>query len=710
MSDKEIYMNYIDNSDTWDIKIDGKFSSTISDYMISDGMPEDGVTKIIQNAAKILSYCPNPTVDKEVSKTGLVIGKVQSGKTSNFIALTALAFDNNYNLIVVLGGTKKPLVTQNRERISEYFEKLGGDVCVLDTVTYRDKINEEEVLKYIAMGKKVIIVALKNTTQISFIKNNLFSNFLLSEKSTLVIDDEGDEASLNTLVSKGRKSATYKAILNLKDKLKSHCYISVTATPQANILISALDVLSPDFGVLVNPGDGYCGLNTFHGSDTKYTIPIEENYNLLDDGVPESFTKALALFFVGCAVRRFKGMSGNDKFSMLIHPSHLKGIHESVYNKTNAIIKNWMAMSSNKFDISYSEFRKTLISAYEVYLKDGVHLPNFDELEDEIIKAIKFVGIHKVNGDRVDNDGDKFYDFNIYIGGNMLGRGLTLKGLAITYIIRTAQGVSAVDTVQQRARWFGYKMKYLELCRIFASPKIIREFRAIRDHEEDLWETVKAANLQGTRFKDLARVFTLTDEMRMTSASKAQTSNFSFSLWNLEREFQAVSEYIKSNKAILNSLRNENEKSLLVRQIGAGAPYVILENFPFLQLKEELLDKFKFASDSRFSKGLFDKLAILFSKKGIAAVVDVIWMRDGITSDHTVTDNRIAEYMVGRRPQDKSLPAIYNGDRYEFVKSDRMQLQVHTIKDKSTRIISPTLALYLPEAYVEKLTNLVIRS
>ena len=61
----------------------------------------------------------------------------------------------------------------------------------------------------------------------------------------------------------------------------------------------------------------------------------------------------------------------------------------------------------------------------------------------------------------------------------MLGRGLTLKGLAITYIIRTAKGLSTADTVTQRARWFGYKSKYLDLCRVYAVEKIVKDFKVL---------------------------------------------------------------------------------------------------------------------------------------------------------------------------------------------------------------------------------------
>lgn len=133
-----------------------------------------------------------------------------------------------------------------------------------------------------------------------------------------------------------------------------------------------------------------------------------------------------------------------------------------------------MPKSENKRDIAYGSLKRILVAAYCEYEKAGVQgLPSFDSLEDDIIQAMNVCGRHKVNGDSVPKGADEIYDYNIYVGGTMLGRGLTLKGLAITYIIRTAKGVSTVDTVQQRARWFGYKMKYLDLCRIFAVGKLL---------------------------------------------------------------------------------------------------------------------------------------------------------------------------------------------------------------------------------------------
>lgn len=706
-----IEMNYCaSDAKTWAIDLDGRYMSAVQNYLEADGIPTEGVLEIVANAAKTLSYCPDPKESYKCQKTGIVIGKVQSGKTSNFISITALAFDNNYDIVIVLGGTKKPLVKQNRDRIKEYFAATK-DILVLDTTDFKDQLTAQKMHQFSKMNKKVVIVALKSPSQINYIADSIFFDPTLAEKPVLIIDDEGDEASLNALVKKGKKSSTYKAIENLKMRLERHCFLSITATPQANLLIDTLDVLSPDFGVLVDPGKGYCGLDVYHSDDT-YTkkIPDSET-SLLDDGIPKSFINAMSMFFVACAIYKNRGMVPGDKLSMLVHPSQLKVDHEKVFKKVEDLIIDWCQKSEDRKDIGYSSLKKILITAYREYEKAGVEgLLPFDVLEDDIIQAMNVCGRHKVNGDSVPKGADEIFDYNIYVGGSMLGRGLTLKGLAITYIIRTAKGVSTVDTVQQRARWFGYKTKYLDLCRIFAVGKIIKEFREIRDHEEDLWETVQQANCQGTNFKNMARIFSLSDGLKMTRSSVAKTENYTFKFWNKQREFQSVPEYIKSNKAVLSQIRSEREDQILMRQFGEGAPYSILSGVEFEYVKSHIFDKFCFATGEKFNKAVLDKLAILFKRKGLHPKVDIIWMRDGRFSEHRIDCGHIPNYSVGRRPQSLSKPAIYLGDDYQFVTEDTMQLQIHEIKDTITGVDSPTLAFYIPKNVIEKLTNLVIQA
>lgn len=707
------------DNDVWLVETEGKYSNIIKDYLIDDGIPEAGASKIIQNAASVLGYCPNPSDGLPEQSTGIVIGKVQSGKTSNFIALTALAFDNGYTHVIVFGGTKNILVSQNGDRIKEYFSATSK-VVVLNTTDHKSQINERCISQFIRSGKKVIIVALKSSGQITYIKDNVFKGEL-KESPTLIIDDEGDEASLNTLVNKGKKSSTYKAIEDLKNTLPIHCFVSVTATPQANLLIDTVDILSPDFGVLVDPGKGYCGLDVFHSPENpKYVIPIPDTEtSLLDEGVPTSFYDALSLFFVACGIFDARGRQEDDKLSMLVHPSQKKVDHVLVKDKIVRIVESWVQLSQNKQDIAYAPLGDRLKKAYDKYLADGTNeVPDFEVVEQKAIDAIQTCGIHIVNGDSVPNGADDFYDFNIYVGGAMLGRGLTLKGLAITYIIRTAKGVSNVDTVQQRARWFGYKTKYLDLCRIFAVAKIAREFREIREHEQDLWETVRFANLEGTHFKDIARIFVLSDDLNMTRKNVASTEKgVYYKPWNIQRVFQSNKEYAQSNLTIINDYKIKHKDEIRVERIGDGSPYIILEDMNLIDVEENLTDKLLFPNGSKVNQTFFHTLEKIFTKRGIFGKVDIIWMRDSYfddgkqsTSNHDIVDDAIPNYMVGRRPQDTSKPVVYKGDFYQFIKEDVMQIQIHYIKDNHTQIISPALAVYIPKNYIEKLTNIVIKS
>lgn len=706
---KADYEHYTEN--TWMVDTSGYYTEGIRSYLKADGIPDDGCDKIINNAAKVLGYCPNPESQCDSGSTGIVIGKVQSGKTSNFIALTAIAFDNGYSHVVVLGGTKKLLVTQNSDRIKEYFNGLQN-VIVLNTVDHRTQLTEDSITQFINRGKKIIIVALKSPSQINFINNNIFSGDVLSEKPTLIIDDEGDEASLNGLVNKGKKTATYTAIENLKKSLKKHCFVSVTATPQANLLISTMDILSPDFGVLVDPGKGYCGLDVFHSPDSKYVIEIPDSEtSLLDDGVPASFYDALSTFFVACGIFSARGRNSDDKLSMLIHPSQKKVDHNLVEKKLNSIIQNWRQLVNDTTDIAYKSLQQNLKQAYDNYENAGVNnLPSFDTVEKEAIDAIKYCGCHIVNGDSVPNGADDFYDFNIYVGGAMLGRGLTLKGLAITYIIRTAKGVSNADTVTQRARWFGYKSRYLDLCRIYAVKKIKDEFKEIREHENDLWDTVRDANLQGTRFKDIARIFLLSDNLHMTRSNVAKTDSYAFKPWNIQRKFLHDSQLSLSNISIIDTFKSKHLHEIVVKTFGDGCPYLIINGIEFESVNDELIQNFIFPSSSKFNSKIVSKLLILLKQKHIDAKIDVIWMRDGSTSKHPIDGEDIGNYMVGRRPSDYTVPAIYEGDRYQFCKNDTMQLQIHNIEDTKTGHVSPVLALYIPKQYIEQLTNLVIGS
>lgn len=711
MESNIIEMRYVNkNPNSWNIKLDGFYSEHIKKFLSQSGIPDDGISTIYSNAAKTLSYCPNPKNTSIQQETGIVIGKVQSGKTSNFISLISLAFDNGYDIAIVLGGTKKPLLKQNSDRIKEYFHDVKDNVFVLNSNENADHLNEENIRGFLRREKKVIIVGLKSVKQINTIMQ-IFTNNTLNERPVLIIDDEGDEYSLNTKVKQKKESSTYSAILNFKNTLQRHCYVSVTATPQANLLISKIDELSPDFGVLVPPGNGYCGLDVFH-SDDKYTITIPENEEpLIEVGIPASLKNSLAMFFVACAIQSHR-THRKDKLSMLIHISQFKKDHELEYKKVQELIKEWVLKTSDKKDVSYTSVCEIMKDAHSEYAKGNVRdFPTFEEIEDEIIFAINNSHVHKINGDNTLNGEDDFYEYNIYVGGTMLGRGLTIKGLCVTYITRTAKNASNVDTVQQRARWFGYKTKYLDLCRIFAVSKILNEFMDIRDHEEDLWQTIEMTNSQGIDFKNMPRIFSLSDKLKPTRSSVAEVESYTFYSWNKQRIFQDDEAYATSNINILHDFRENNEDNLEIIKRQVGAPFIILRDASYFSIYKDIIEKFIFPETSKINKGIFAKLYQLLKNKNLNPNIDIIWMRDGITSKHPVNKDTkiISNYFVGRNPKDLSKPANYEGDDKEFIRPNTMQLQIHMIENKETGFVSPTLALYLPNEIISKLTGLVVQ-
>lgn len=706
-----IEMKYVNkNPNSWNIELDGFYSEHIKKFLSLTGIPDDGISTIYSNAAKTLSYCPNPKNTSIQQETGIVIGKVQSGKTSNFISLISLAFDNGYDIAIVLGGTKKPLLKQNSDRIKEYFHDVKDNVFVLNSNENADHLNEENIRGFLRREKKVIIVGLKSVKQINTIMQ-IFTNNTLNERPVLIIDDEGDEYSLNTKVKQKKESSTYSAILNFKNTLQRHCYVSVTATPQANLLISKIDELSPDFGVLVPPGNGYCGLDVFH-SDDKYTITIPENEEpLIEVGIPASLKKSLAMFFVACAIQSHR-THRKDKLSMLIHISQFKKDHELEYKKVQELIKEWVLKTSDKKDVSYTSVCEIMKEAHSEYAKGNVRdFPTFKEIEDEIIFAINNSHVHKINGDNTLNGEDDFYEYNIYVGGTMLGRGLTIKGLCVTYITRTAKNASNVDTVQQRARWFGYKTKYLDLCRIFAVSKILNEFMDIRDHEEDLWQTIEMTNSQGIDFKNMPRIFSLSDKLKPTRSSVAEVESYTFYSWNKQRIFQDDEAYATSNINILHDFKENNVDNLEIIERQVGAPFIILRDASYFSIYKDIIEKFIFPETSKINKGIFAKLYQLLQNKNLNPNIDIIWMRDGITSKHPVNKDTkiISNYFVGRSPKDLSKPANYEGDDKEFIRPNTMQLQIHMIENKETGFVSPTLALYLPNEIIAKLTGLVVQ-
>jgi hypothetical protein len=350
---------------------------------------------------------------------------------------------------------------------------------------------------------------------------NLIRNLNLQGIKTLIIDDEADQASLNTKISRQEVTAIYMRLTTLRTLLPHVTYLQYTATPQAPLLIRLQDMLSPEFVYVLRAGDGYTGGQTFfrdRAVDLIQSITPQDLLNASASNPPESLIEALRTFFLGaCAFLRTPRESrGDGNRAMMIHPSHLTRDHGSYRDFIDGAIRRWQeALASDEnssermllvesFTRTHAELRRTV----------GDELPPVEELLGQLRRAIDKTLVTEVNrSDRgAPNIRWDVQPFHIVVGGQMLDRGYTVQGLCVTYMPRSgARG--NLDTIHQRARWFGYKERYLNYCRVWLTQDTHDSFTLLVDHENRMREDLRA--MTGS-LKDWKRRFITAPGLQLT--------------------------------------------------------------------------------------------------------------------------------------------------------------------------------------------------
>ncbi len=651
--------------------------------------------EVVRTAAYLLGKCPRVNSLNTVT-TGLAIGKVQSGKTLSYSALSALAFDNGYGVVLVLAGTKTPLLEQTFSRLT--VDLVGGSPNV--TPFKNPTVTDSDVLESILHNQRhALIVMLKGSSRISQVKE-IFKQPSLNGKPVIIIDDEGDEASLNTQFRKGKQSAVYRSIMSLRSVFRSHSYIAYTATPEANLLLGGIDGLSPDFGALIYPGSSYCGGSVFFGERMdEFVRPVPPQDGVAESGIiTGSMAKAIAIFLVGAAIRHKRGES--DWHSMLIHNSSLKIEHSQAYDAVKLLISSW------KTKIGYidSDPEKLALlslfkSAYDDLSLTVVNIPNWDNLKDDLAREIWQVEVWIVNSLPSGRDPmttSMRLPNNIFVGGNMLGRGLTIKGLAVTYITRRAKKETNADTLEQRARWFGYKEKYLDTCRIYLTEELKSNYAELLRHEDDFWEALSRNMRQGIPIRDWPRMFVLDPEMGInpTRQSVASYRLFRVTGWKTQRRPVEDPTIAENNlKYIREFFVKHRAQPKVYGKSEGGTEHTVIENCPTDAVISELFKNVK-TDGSDWDNSYFKEYLTRLYLAGLLPSLNVLLMRNGRTEGRKKEEGGEINPFVGSSKDN------YPGDQY--IHDNLPQFQVHIIglRDREGDPISVTtssFALYLPK-------------
>jgi hypothetical protein len=442
---------------------------------------------IFEAACRVLAHGPQGNADP--STTGLALGYVQSGKTMSFTALTALAADNGFGLIIALLGSTDLLLAQNTSRLVRDLElETRQDYAWVHLHKPRDSFDEAaNIDRYLAAGKTVLITILKNASQVGRTARLLAKTAAASGTRALVIDDEADQISLNTRVRQDEVSRCYEEIGKLRQRLGPFLYTQYTATPFAPLLLEARDKLSPTFVEVLDPGPDYTGGETFFLSDARMIVRSISEMEAADtspDSVPSGLRTALATFVAGAALVRATE-AGPLPVSMLIHPSHLTVVHAHYKDMVAGLVQVWATkLSRDQEDPGFYECYRELQAGRNDLVAHGAEDVSDESFIHTARQVLREAEVWMVNsvGEIASIEWQRS-PFHILIGGNKLDRGFTVKGLTVTYMTRRAGGTQA-DTVEQRARAFGYKRQYLQYCRFFAPPNVVAAFTALVHTEE----------------------------------------------------------------------------------------------------------------------------------------------------------------------------------------------------------------------------------
>ena len=681
-----------------------------------------------------MQVCGNPNIATN-SETGMVIGYVQSGKTLSFTTLTALARDNNYQIVIVIAGTSISLVNQSTNRLSadlrlnvRYDRKW---TLLQNPNTREDRETIESTLTQWSDNtfpnercRTILITVMKHGSHLGNL-TNILDGLNLEGVPVLIIDDEGDQASLNTRarlaarqgidvedLTENDVSTIYRRITGLRAICPHHTFLQYTATPQANLFINIMDRLSPNFIKLLTPGQEYTGGIEFFRNNPNLIVEIPINEiptpnNVLNDQ-PESLVSALRIFFLGVVAGGLKNNHRNR--TMLVHPSRLQGDHNQFTNWVRNTCNSWRRLLTgndeeekqeilNDFRISYNQLQTTVDD-----------LPGFDALTgSNLIHAIQYTPIVEVNSRRGATPQINWQDSYswILVGGQSMDRGFTVEGLTVTYMPRNV-GVGNVDTIQQRARFFGYKRSYLGYCRVFLDQVTIDAYNFIVDHEEDVRNRLVGFDVSNKHLNDWDREAVLDQMLNLTRANilydGLDRDRFGDDWYRIHAPHDTENLIQSNNVALFDFL---NPKAAMFEEDIGHANRTqeqkhLVARISMRVCLEHLLNKLKYTRESDSAtysslrgilKGYLDEHP---DDDCLVYLMSAISLEDWTRRTRRLNRNdEIQQLFQGRNPRTGEV--IYPGDS-EIKNENLLTIQIHLLNIRDTDFTSvPTLAIWVPE-------------
>jgi len=566
------------HDDQWIHKREGikwTYADAYAEFLRNEGWPPQMVQSLSDVTTRILGHLQDPLSEgTSWNRRGLVIGHVQSGKTANYTGLIARAADAGYKFIIVIAGIHNNLRRQTQQRIDEAFIGRSSDPedrrnigvglapgyphpATLTNINedFNKNTAAKSGWKINDFSKPIILVIKKNVTTLTALHKwlkelNAEGKDRISDVPMLLIDDEADNASINTNkedLDPTRTNAMIRRILGLFAK---SCYVGYTATPFANIFINP-DAYGDDVREELFPRDFiYCldAPTTYFGAEKVFlneatsesiVIPIDDCEDFIPYShkrgdpvheLPPSLYRALDEFIIARAIRNLRGQAGKH-CSMMVNVSRFVPVQKAVRDFLSlrekkireAVLANYAMPEDVSSKNTYMQGLKKVFEAE--YAGVGV---TWGEVKLSLSSVFEHLHLYVIN-----SKSDEVLDYSRYekegigltavaVGGLSLSRGLTIEGLTVSYMYRNTK---MYDTLMQMGRWFGYRPGFEDLCRVHLSRDSINWYSHIADAAEELVQQVKRMRRDRLSPKDFGfYVRSHPDSLLITAANKMRSS------------------------------------------------------------------------------------------------------------------------------------------------------------------------------------------
>jgi len=523
---------------------------------------------------RITGLLQNPQLDGPWDRRGMVVGHVQSGKTANYTGLVCKAADAGYKLIVVIAGIHNNLRNQTQQRIDEGF--IGKDsslphnpsvppkpfgvarfankhtpyTLTSATSDFNAKIAEQVGGNITSFNVPIVLVIKKNSSTLKNLTNWLRAHNTgwtkdLVDAPMLLIDDEADNASINTSKNPGEATRINTQIRELMNLFRRACYVGYTATPFANIFINPDadenlkdDLFPKHFIVTLDAPSNYFGPARIFGdelgdqviraiSDNEERLPLVHKIDKVLTELPESLMEAVRAFVLARTIRVLRAQ-GSSHTSMLVNASRFtsvqKQLRDIIHDYLDKVVRAIRHDGAKPGDLALeNQHIRDLKQTWEAEYRDLEF--DWPAVQGALLEAAAPISVVEVNSR---SSGSLAYDAYkdtglqvIAVGGFSLSRGLTLEGLTVSYFLRNSM---MYDTILQMGRWFGYRPGYEDLCRIWMTPPARGWFEHISESIEELRDELRRMERANMTPEDFGlRVRTHPDTLIVTARNKMGT-------------------------------------------------------------------------------------------------------------------------------------------------------------------------------------------